>query len=214
MSKTKAKVRPERKQKKKAGKTPRRRAGRGALLLISGLFFASGLLRLGNGTGEAIAKEIESLAKPQVAAPAEAVAACTDPAAVGDLLATLDRRESSVTEREARIADRLQVLAVAEASVQEHLAALVKAEDALKSTMAQASSASEDDLAKLTAVYENMKPKGAAALFEAMDPEFSAGFLGRMRPDAAAAIMTGLSPEKAYTISVVLAGRNANAPTD
>lgn len=47
-----------------------------------------------------------------------------------------------------------------------------------------------------------------------MDPGFAAGFLGRMRPEAAAGIMTGLSPETAYTISVVLAGRNADVPRD
>jgi flagellar motility protein MotE (MotC chaperone) len=45
-----------------------------------------------------------------------------------------------------------------------------------------------------------------------MDPDFAAGFLGRMRPAAAAGIMAGLSPQKAYTISVLLAGRNAQAP--
>ena len=80
--------------------------------------------------------------------------------------------------------------------------------------LAVAEKAAEGDLSRLTSVYEAMKPKDAAALFEAMEPEFAAGFLGRMRPDAAAGIMTGLSPETAYMISVVLAGRNARAPTE
>ena len=57
-----------------------------------------------------------------------------------------------------------------------------------------------------------MKPKDAAALFEEMSPEFAAGFLGLMRADAAALIMTGLEPTTAYSISVILAGRNANVP--
>jgi flagellar motility protein MotE (MotC chaperone) len=35
-----------------------------------------------------------------------------------------------------------------------------------------------------------------------------------MRPEAAAAVMTDLEPEAAYTISAVLAGRNALAPTE
>jgi flagellar motility protein MotE (MotC chaperone) len=35
-----------------------------------------------------------------------------------------------------------------------------------------------------------------------------------MRPDAAAGIMAGLQPQTAYTISVVLAGRNAKVPTE
>jgi flagellar motility protein MotE (MotC chaperone) len=47
-----------------------------------------------------------------------------------------------------------------------------------------------------------------------MSPEFAAGFLGRMAPEAAAAILSGMSAEAAYGISVIVAGRNANAPTE
>ena len=54
----------------------------------------------------------------------------------------------------------------------------------------------------------------AAALFQLMEPSFAAGFLGRMRADAAAAILAGLEPDLAYSISVVLAGRNANVPRE
>jgi flagellar motility protein MotE (MotC chaperone) len=94
------------------------------------------------------------------------------------------------------------------------MTALKEAETSLTATMALASSAAEDDLTQLTAVYENMKPKEAAQVFAAMDPKFAAGFLGRMRTDAAAAIMAGLEPDTAYAISVLLAGRNAAAPTE
>ena len=81
-------------------------------------------------------------------------------------------------------------------------------------TLALADGATEADVARLTTVYEQMKPKESAALFEEMDPTFAAGFLARMRPEAAAGIMAGLSPEAAYTISVVLAGRNGAVPTE
>ncbi|KIN65935.1 hypothetical protein Z945_982 [Sulfitobacter noctilucae] len=89
---------------------------------------------------------------------------------------------------------------------------LEEAEANLRRTLSLTDGAAEDDLARLTAVYENMKPKDAAALFATMEPDFAAGFLGRMRPDYAAAVMTGLPPDVAYSISVILAGRNANAP--
>ncbi len=194
----------------------KRRAGRGALLLIASLFLASGLLRLGDGTGAAIAKSVASLTQdsPKLPAPAGAPpAACTSPEGMADLLAAIQKRETRVNEREAKLADRMQVLQVAEADIKRNMAALVAAEAKLKGTIAQADTAVEDDLTRLTAVYENMKPKSAAALFEQMDPAFSAGFLGRMRPESAAAIMTGLSPQKAYAVSVILAGRNALVPT-
>ena len=66
----------------------------------------------------------------------------------------------------------------------------------------------------LVATTTATKPKDAAALFETMDPSFAAGFLSRMPADAAAGVLAGLSPEAAYTISVVMAGRNANAPQE
>ena len=82
----------------------------------------------------------------------------------------------------------------------------------MRATLSLADEASEKDILRLTSVYENMKPKDAAILFEQMEPNFAAGFLGRMRPDIAAEILSGLSPEVAYSISVILAGRNANVP--
>ena len=84
-------------------------------------------------------------------------------------------------------------------------------EDELKATLALADGAAEADIERLTAVYQAMKPKDAAALFETMAPEFAAGFLGRMPPEAAAAILSGMSPEAAYGVSVIVAGRNAGA---
>jgi flagellar motility protein MotE (MotC chaperone) len=47
-----------------------------------------------------------------------------------------------------------------------------------------------------------------------MDPEFAAGFLSRMQPAAAAAVLAGMAPDSAYSISVLIAGRNALAPKD
>ncbi len=72
----------------------------------------------------------------------------------------------------------------------------------------------EKDIQNLTAVYQAMKPKDAAALFETMSPDFAAGFLGRMPPDSAAAILSGMSAEAAYGVSVIVAGRNADVPKD
>ncbi|CAN0600896.1 unnamed protein product, partial [Ectocarpus sp. 12 AP-2014] len=109
---------------------------------------------------------------------------------------------------------RTQALALIEDAVEEDLASLERAEQKLRATMVVADQAAEDDLTRLTAVYENMKPDQASALFQMMEPSFAAGFLSRMRADAAAAIMAGLEPELAYSISVVLAGRNANVPRE
>ena len=122
-------------------------------------------------------------------------------------------REARVLEREAEVETRILEMQNAENIVREQLNELERAEESLRALMALSQTAAEDDLTQLTDVYSSMKPKQAAALFEEMDPDFAAGFLSRMRPEVAAAIMAGLTPTAAYTISVILAGRNAEAPT-
>jgi len=187
----------------------RRRAARGILWVIAAALATSGLLRLGDATGTAIAAGVSTA--PQQAAETEL--ACTPPPDIARVLEALAERERRVSAREAAMADRMQALSVAETQVARNLEALEAAEVELEATIALASTAAEDDIARLTSVYENMKPKEAAPLFAAMDPQFAAGFLGRMRPAAAAAILSGLEPETAYSISVILAGRNAEVPT-
>lgn len=189
----------------------RRRGGRGSLWAIALMLAASGVLRFGGETGRAIAGEFV-VGVGEDGATTDATCDSNDDIAA--LLALIDEREAKVSAREDALADRMQALAVAEDQIAKNMAALKEAETSLEGTMALASTAAEDDLVRLTSVYENMKPKDAAALFAAMDPQFAAGFLGRMRSDAAASIMAGLDPEAAYTISVLLAGRNALVPTE
>lgn len=191
----------------------KRKGGRSTLILIAGFFLASGFLRLGSGTGSAIAREVEALSHAEIEKESEPQI-CESGEGIGDLLLAIKARETRVAEQEEKLTSRLQALSVAEVSMKKNLTALIEAEEKLKATMALADTASEDDLAGLTAVYENMKSKDAIPLFEEMDPQFSAGFLGRMRPETAASIFAGLTPAKAYTISVILAGRNAGVPTE
>lgn len=183
-----------------------RKKGRGTLHVVAALLFASAALRVGTEAGPAIAQVAEQ-ASTEAALPTELIVD------EGSFLAALQEREARLITREAQLQSRLDAMAAAEVELDMKLAQLVAAEEALSATIAMAETASATDVAQLTTVYENMKPKEAAALFEEMSPEFAAGFLGLMRPDVAALIMTELEPETAYSFSVVLAGRNANTPT-
>lgn len=194
-----------------------RRPGRGALSILAVLLLGSALLRVGMQASEAIAREAgpaelaRSLPAPDLLTEPQQCDADPD---LLPLLEAMEAREERLREREERMTMRMRALQVADSRIGEKLAELKQAEQALRATIALADEAAESDLTRLTSVYESMKPKDAAALFETMDPEFAAGFLGRMRPDAAAGIMTGLTPEAAYMVSVVLAGRNADVPTE
>lgn len=168
--------------------------------------------------GSAILRGIDMVG-PAIAEVEKAIAAAPDGPLADDpradsLLAELLDREAILKEREQRLNERLEMLRIAEAEFADMIAALETAEENLSATMALSETASSDDIALLTKVYQQMKPKDAAAVFEQMTPEFAAGFLGAMKPDGAAAILSGLTPEKAYGISVLLAGRNATAPRE
>lgn len=199
--------------RRESRKTGRRfRAGRGALIAIATFLIGSAIVRLGDDAGQAFARTTDEvdISKP---APGPAGECRTDE----DLASMLDafrQREKRLDAREAAVQDRMQALRVADREVERKLARLTEAEADLREMITMAETAAGDDLDRLTEVYENMKPKRAAALFEEMTPEFAAGFLGRMRPEAAAAIMAGLSPDAAHTFSVVLAGRNARVPRE
>ncbi|MGL6209889.1 MAG: MotE family protein [Paracoccaceae bacterium] len=177
---------------------------RGALAILAVLLAASGAMRLGSGVGEAFANAPEAVT--DAGAPLE----CPLPPLA--LAEALKARETDVARQEGQLADRMAALALAEAAITARLTELAAAEASLKDTLALADGAAENDLARLTAVYESMKPVDAAALFTAMAPEFAAGFLGRMRPEAAGAILSGMSAETAYSVSVLIAGRNALVP--
>lgn len=189
-------------------------SGRGALTIMALILIGSALLRL-SGTGAAIALELKEQlqAEPEEHAVENTEVKDLTPDLI-KLLAETKEREARLVEKEARLEARIQALALIESAVADDLRRLETAEAELRATMAQADKAAETDIGQLTAVYENMKPEQAAALFERMEPSFAAGFLGRMRSDSAAAILAGLEPDLAYSISVVLAGRNADVPRE
>ncbi|MEI4233403.1 MotE family protein [Roseovarius sp. D22-M7] len=192
---------------------PRRRL-RGALVMIATMLLASAFVRLGNGVGQAVAlASAEAVTGSDAPDAPDANRSCETPQDLQILLDALQDRAARLDVDEAAMQDRMQALRIADREVTQKLAALESAESSLRQTLTIAESAAEEDINRLTQVYERMKPKQAAALFEQMDPSFATGFLARMRPDAAAAIMAGLSPQAAHTFSVVLAGRNADVPT-
>ncbi|WP_373030229.1 MotE family protein [Sulfitobacter sp.] len=184
------------------------------LTIISIVFFISGAIRIGLHANDAFAQVNESHEQAINKPSSDDTASGSLPderTRLNRLLKTLQERSVQLAEREKLQEDRQRELDEATARIEARLVEIADAEQQLRETLALSSTAAEDDLARLTAVYENMKPKDAAPLFEAMMPDFAAGFLARMRPDAAAKIMSGLKPEFSYSISVVLAGRNAKS---
>jgi flagellar motility protein MotE (MotC chaperone) len=168
--------------------------------LIVLCFIASAVLRV-SGSGWALAEGIGELAQGE-ASPGDA------------MLAAIREREAELDAEERRLAERRQTLSVAEAKLAEQLAAFETAQKNLEGTLAMADKAAENDIARMTTVYENMKPDDAARIFERMDVDFAAGLLARMRPDLAAEVLTGMNADAAYAVTLTIASRNAGVPTE
>lgn len=179
-------------------------------LVIALLLVTSAVVRLFDGTAQAIAKEVSGLAPDLHGVPDGSAPAPSQE--INALLSDLKDRSRQLDERRAALDLREKDLAAASLLVEQQMDRLATAESDLRALISLAETASEGDIAQLTSVYESMKPKEAAAVFEQMAPQFAAGFLGRMKPDAAARIFAGLQPATAYSISVILAGRNAGVP--
>jgi flagellar motility protein MotE (MotC chaperone) len=178
--------------------------GRGSLMIVALLLATSGALRVGEGVGTALANSAaESTAPPEVQ---------TCPETPSALAEAFRAKEAALSAREATLEDRMAALALSEAAVSKRIEEMTSVEAELKKTMKIADGAAEADLARLTAVYEAMKPADSAKVFSKMAPEFAAGFLGRMNPGSAAAVLAGMPPDEAYSISVLIAGRNALVP--
>ena len=184
------------------------------LLVVSILLFGSATLRIGVQAETSVARDLPDDVERSPTSDQREVKSTSSPGDLQVLISALRSREQKLNRREIQIEDRNKALEIAGEAIDRKIAALVEAEERLSVTLALADGASEGDLARLTDVYQQMKPKTAAALFEEMAPEFAAGFLGRMQPGSAAPIMAGLNPKTAYTISVILAGRNALVPKE
>lgn len=190
-----------------AKKRKRARLKRGGLLVTLGIVFAASVaLRVGT-----LDLSLVSTAEASDPEPMSSGIGPTAPirAALDEVTALRDR----LAAREAEIDDRERAIEAAQVLIEERLAALEAVETRLETLIQTSDSAAEADLARLTEVYQTMDPDQTAALFAQMDPNFAAGFLTRMSPAASGAVLAELDPAIAYAISVVIATRNAAAPT-
>lgn len=183
----------------------------GTLSVITALLVFSAGFRILGSSGLAFALEGED--STEVASVQDMPTGAKDEN-LNQLLASFQAREKAIAEVENWQNERSEQLERAEAAIAAKIKKLETTEVRLRNLLAIADDAAEDDVAKLTNVYENMKPKAAATVFEQMPAAFAAGFLSRMRPESAASVMASITPQSAYAISVVFAGRNAEAPTN
>lgn len=110
-------------------------------------------------------------------------------------LAELERKREEIAAAEARLTRRLQELRAASVSP----AARQSAQAA----------AVEDDIRRMVAIYDVMKPAEAAGIMSHLPPAYAAEILMRVGPENGARIVGALDPETAAVVTAHMGARSA-----
>ena len=172
-----------------------------ALLVLGVVFFGSFVGRVA-----VLASDMVGGAGPKPAAGhAEAEAnSCIG----GELAAAVKDRMYALDGRETALADREAELKTYESQIDKRLAELEQANDKLQKNIQIVQDARSEDIQKLAAIYEGMKPAQAGQIINEMDAKFAAGLLSSMSSEQAAQVVANMDSGKAYLVSVILANRS------
>lgn len=149
---------------------------------------------------------------PAEAAPlaaADLLAGCGDIPEVVALVEELRIREDRIKKALSALEDKKAEIATARATLAAELRRLKQAGGPTGRSRTSTQRAVDDDVARLVAVYEAMKPKEAAAVLASLPPGFAAEILMRVNPETGARIIAAVEPEKAAVLTTYMGARSA-----
>ena len=129
------------------------------------------------------------------------------------LLQDLRRRRQSLDERERAINERNGLLEAAELRLQRKIDDLTQLQSRLEQADKARNERKDADWIGLVKVYQDMKPRDAAAIFDVLDMRVLLEVLDRMNDRKAAAILAAMQPERARIATQMLAQRRVRQDT-
>lgn len=128
-------------------------------------------------------------------------------AAEAAVLASLAVRRAELDQWRRDIDLREQLLRATEKRVEQRIVELKEVEAQVRAYIDDQEQASEEQMADLVKMYENMKPKKAALIFERLDMGILLAVVERMNSRKMAVIMASMDPVAAQELTVELATR-------
>lgn len=125
-----------------------------------------------------------------------------------DVLEALAQRRKALDARQNEVAMREKLLAAAEARIDDKIVELKELKAKIDEVFKTEESKGDAKFKSLVKVYENMKPKDAAAVFEQLDMTVLLELLDRMNERKLAAILAAMDPARAQVVTVQLATEN------
>lgn len=123
------------------------------------------------------------------------------------LLDRLQTRRQELDTRSQELDLRENLLRAAEKKIEEQLAELKAVEDRIAAAEEARKVEEDNKLKDLVIMYENMKPKEAAAIFDVMDIKVLVEVAGKMAPKKAGDVIAKMEPAAAERLTVALAKR-------
>ncbi|WP_207477312.1 MotE family protein [Arenibaculum pallidiluteum] len=141
--------------------------------------------------------ETQATSLPSAQLPAGPLANCGDPA----LASAIADQRSEIDRRSRRLADAEAVLSATEMRIGTQLDRLRAVKRDVEALMQQRSDLAEEDLKRMVAIYEAMKPKDAARIFGDLETDMVIDLLDRLPERRSAPIIAELADAKAREVT-------------
>lgn len=148
------------------------------------------------------------------AEPADLMRGCTDVPEAVALAGTLKERTLRVERYLASMEERKTELSQAEDALRKRAEELKRRKDALGAHNENKSVAIQDDIDRLIAVYDQMKPAEAAAILTNLPSDFAAEILMRVDPENGARIIASVEPRQAALLTAEMGARSVRNPQE
>lgn len=126
-------------------------------------------------------------------------------AAEVDVLQSLSKRRDELDKREQKIAAREALLSAAEQEAGKKVDEMKKLKGELEALLGKQQTMQEERINSLVRIYENMKPKEAAAIFNTLDMDILLAVISKMNERKSSPILASMTPEKARSVTIRLA---------
>ena len=124
-----------------------------------------------------------------------------------DVLQQLAKRRVELDQRARQIDEREALVKAAEQRMDQKMAELKALQATVQDLLKQRNAADEQQLQSLVKIYENMKPKAAAAIFEEMDMDVLLDVISRMNERKVSPILALVNPTRAKEVTFELTQR-------
>lgn len=136
---------------------------------------------------------------------------CGDVPEAVALAAELRDRALRIERYMQTIDEKKAELAVAETSLRARLEELKAQKSGMRSRGDQSTEAVRQDIDRLVAVYDQMKPAEAAAVLSNLPPDFAAEILMRVQPETGARIIASVEPRQAAVLTAQMGARSVRS---